>query len=73
MPCATLTPYSTFTLGRWSKPINAVAVSWVLFISVVLFFPPTRPVTVLNMNYAICVGGFIATFSVVWWYAGARK
>ena len=38
-----------FTLGRWARPINAVAVTWVLFISTVLFFPATRPVTAANM------------------------
>ncbi|KAF2268562.1 amino acid transporter [Lojkania enalia] len=62
-----------FTMGKWSKPVNAVAVTWVCFISVVLFFPPTKPVTPANMNYAICVAGFIGLFSMVWWYAGARK
>ncbi|KAF2195336.1 amino acid permease 2 [Zopfia rhizophila CBS 207.26] len=62
-----------YTMGRWSKPANAVAVIWVCFISVVLFFPPVKPVTATNMNYAICVAGFIGLFSMVWWYAGARK
>lgn len=62
-----------YTLGRWSKPVNAIAVSWVCFISVVLFFPTIKPVTATNMNYAICVAGFIALFSMSWWYIGARK
>ncbi|KAF2088567.1 amino acid transporter [Saccharata proteae CBS 121410] len=62
-----------FTLGRWSKPINTIAVTWVIFISVILFFPTTRPVTPANMNYAICVAGFIALFSLSWWWIGARK
>ncbi|KAF2993128.1 hypothetical protein E8E13_000325 [Curvularia kusanoi] len=63
-------PYS---MGRWSKPVNAVAVTWVVFISVVLFFPTVNPVTATNMNYAICVAAFIGLFSTVWWYSGARK
>ncbi|KAF2271370.1 amino acid permease-like protein [Westerdykella ornata] len=62
-----------YTMGRWSKPVNAVAVTWVVFISVVLFFPTVRPVRPENMNYAVCVAGFIGLFSMVWWYAGARK
>ncbi|KAK3208012.1 hypothetical protein GRF29_96g1110378 [Pseudopithomyces chartarum] len=62
-----------FTMGRWSKPVNAIAVTWVCFISVILFFPTTRPVTATNMNYAICVAAFIGFFSMIWWYAGARK
>jgi hypothetical protein len=62
-----------YTMGAWSKPVNAVAVTWVSFISVVLFFPTVNPVTASNMNYAVCVAGFIGLFSTVWWYAGARK
>jgi hypothetical protein len=62
-----------YTMGRWSKPINAIAVTWVVFISVVLFFPTIKPVKVANMNYAICVAAFIGLFSTVWWFAGARN
>lgn len=56
-----------------SKPINLIAIAWVVFISVVLFCPTSKPVTAENMNYAIVVAGFVALFSMVWWYAGARK
>jgi amino acid transporter len=62
-----------YTLGRLSKPINLIAVSWVVFISVVLFFPTVQPVTAANMNYAVAVASFIGLFSVSWWFAGARK
>ena len=61
-----------YTLGRWRKPINIIAISWVSFISVVLFFPPIKPVTAENMNYATCVAGFIGLFSLSWWFIGAR-
>jgi hypothetical protein len=62
-----------YTMGRWSKPVNLVAVVWVLFISVVLFFPPIKPVTAANMNYAICVAGVIAIIAMSWWYLSAKK
>ena len=62
-----------FSLGRWQKPINLVAIIWVLFISVILFFPPTYPVTALNMNYAVAIAGFIGLFALTWWYLQARK
>ena len=62
-----------YTLGRWSKPVNSIAITWVVFISVILFFPPTRPITPQNMNYAVCVAAFIALFSLTWWWVGARK
>ncbi|KAL4888985.1 amino acid permease [Aspergillus ambiguus] len=61
-----------FTLGRWGPFLNWVSVTWVLFISTVLFFPPSVPVTAANMNYAICVGAFIAAFALVWWIVAAR-
>ena len=38
-----------YSLGKWGKPVNIVAITWVVFISVVLFFPTTIPITVLNM------------------------
>jgi hypothetical protein len=38
-----------FTLGPWGRPINIIAITWVTFISVVLFFPSKRPVTASNM------------------------
>ncbi|MCJ1258781.1 hypothetical protein MMC24_006614 [Lignoscripta atroalba] len=61
-----------YTLGRWGKPVNIVAITWVCFISVVLFFPTVKPVTAANMNYAVCVAAFIALFSLSWWWIGAR-
>ncbi|KAJ9268432.1 hypothetical protein DTO212C5_5394 [Paecilomyces variotii] len=61
-----------FTLGKWGTPLNLIAITWVLLISVILFFPPSRPVTAANMNYAICVAAFIAIFSLVWWWVSAR-
>ena len=38
-----------YSLGKWGKPVNILAITWVVFISVVLFFPTTIPITVLNM------------------------
>lgn len=62
-----------YVLGWMQKPINNIAIIWVLFISVVLLFPTVRPVTPGNFNYAVVVGGAIALFSLGWWWAGARK
>ncbi|CAI7579456.1 unnamed protein product [Penicillium glandicola] len=61
-----------FTLGKWGTLINYIAIVWVLFISTILFFPPQLPVTPANMNYAVCVGGFIAAFALIWWWVAAR-
>ncbi|EME42091.1 hypothetical protein DOTSEDRAFT_134384 [Dothistroma septosporum NZE10] len=61
-----------YGLGRIA---NIIAILWVLAISVVLFFPPARPVTATNMNYAIVVAGIVALVSVGWYWLpkyGAR-
>ncbi|SMQ51534.1 unnamed protein product [Zymoseptoria tritici ST99CH_3D7] len=69
----TFTP-GPYTLPAWRKiPTNLVAVIWVIFISVVLFFPTTKPVTAENMNWAIAIAGFVGVFAVGWWFAGARR
>jgi amino acid transporter len=62
-----------FTLGKWGPLINSIAIVWVIFISVVLFFPPEKPVTAGNMNYAICVAAVIGTVSMSWWFISARQ
>ncbi|OAL75231.1 amino acid permease [Trichophyton violaceum] len=62
-----------FTLGSWGATINWISISWVLFISIVLFFPPIQPVTPQNMNYASVVVTFIALFALSWWWLSARK
>ena len=38
-----------YSLGRWSKPVNIIAIVWVVFISTILFFPTTVPITALTM------------------------
>ena len=38
-----------FTLKQWGPLVNWISIAWVLFISVILFFPPTRPITAANM------------------------
>lgn len=61
-----------FELGRWSRPLNVCAIAWVCFISVILFFPTSVPITTANMNYAVVVAAFVGVFSLGWWWAGAR-
>ncbi|KAF2173388.1 hypothetical protein M409DRAFT_61824 [Zasmidium cellare ATCC 36951] len=61
-----------FELGWMSKPLNITAIAWVSFISVILFFPTSVPITATNMNYAIVVAAFVGVFSLGWWWAGAR-
>jgi amino acid transporter len=62
-----------FTLGKWGRTINFIAVVWVVFISTVLFFPPMKPITAANFNYAICVAAVIGVGSMTWWFVSAKK
>ncbi|KAJ5108471.1 hypothetical protein N7456_005146 [Penicillium angulare] len=62
-----------FSLGRFQKPINYIACTWVIFISVILFLPPTYPVTSENMNYAVVIVVAIVVFATAWWYIEAKK
>ena len=48
-----------FTLGRWAVPVGAIAVAWVAFIVVVLFFPPGQTINAQEMSMCINV---ISTF-----------
>lgn len=38
-----------FSLAGWGRHVNIIAIVWVCFISVILFFPTVRPVTTANM------------------------
>ncbi len=39
-------------LGAWSKPIGAIAVVWVVLISILFMLPTANPVNAGNFNYA---------------------
>ena len=50
-----------------------MAIAWVCFISVVLFFPPIKPVTAANMNYAGPIMGAVLIFAGVDWVVRGRR
>ncbi|KAH7926011.1 amino acid transporter [Leucogyrophana mollusca] len=61
-----------FSLGRWYIPIGIVAVSWVTFIVVLLFFPSTQTVAAPGMNYAVVIIMGVFVFASVSWIVSAR-
>ena len=65
--------YGPFKLGRWGVPINIAALCFLLFIIVWIPFPPVRPVTAENMNYAgpICIG--VICLALLDWFTTGRK
>ncbi len=59
-------------LGAWSKPIGAIAVIWVVLISILFMLPTANPINAGNFNYTPVV--VLGTFLIIgiWWLAGAR-
>ncbi|WVQ75176.1 hypothetical protein IAR50_004786 [Cryptococcus sp. DSM 104548] len=67
-------PEPTWTLGPILGPIcNCVGLGFTALTTVFFLFPPELPVTGLNMNYAVCVFGFILIVSVITWVVDGRK
>jgi amino acid transporter len=62
-----LTP-GVFYLGRFSFINSIVAVLWMIFIVVLLFFPTYQIPNAEQMNYAIVVVGFVVVFCLSYYY-----
>lgn len=60
-------------MGKFSTAVNAWAVIWTVFVSIIFFFPTARPVSGENMNYAIVFMAFILLCSTAYWYIRGRK
>ncbi|KDQ51768.1 hypothetical protein JAAARDRAFT_62297 [Jaapia argillacea MUCL 33604] len=61
-----------FSLGKWYMPLGIVAVSWVVFIVVLLVFPPASTVTPQSMNYAVVLVMAVFVFAAGSWILSAR-
>jgi amino acid transporter len=62
-----------WNLGRASVFVNSWACIWTLFVSIIFMLPTIRPVTAINMNYAVAFLGLILLVAAIWWYAGGRR
>lgn len=62
-----------WNLGKASFYVNAWACIWTLFVSIIFILPTLRPVTALNMNYAVAFLGLILLAALSYWYIGGRK
>lgn len=61
-----------FNMGKASFWVNAWAVLWTTFVSIIFILPTIRPVTAENMNYAALILVGIIVFAVIWWYVSGR-
>lgn len=64
-----------WNLGRFSKPIGAVAVAYVALIIPVLCFPAVKghDLNDLNMNYTCLIYGGTMSLALLWYAVDARK
>ncbi|WP_395298730.1 amino acid permease [Kitasatospora hibisci] len=65
-------PRGPWHLGRWSRPIGAIAVGWTAFISVVFTLPTVSPITAETFNYTPVAVLVVVGFAGLWWLASAR-
>ncbi|MFI6522985.1 amino acid permease [Spirillospora sp. NPDC050679] len=62
-----------WNLGRWSRPVGIVAVTWVLIISVLFMLPPANPITRDTFNYSPVAVLVVLGGAGLWWMVSARK
>ncbi len=60
-------------LGRWSRPIGIIAVTWVVIISVLFMLPTANPITHTNFNYTVIAVVAVLGFAAIYWVVSARK
>lgn len=62
-----------WNLGRWGKPVAAIAVVWILLSSVLFMLPQSSPITTTSFNYAPIALGAVLFIATLWWFATARR
>jgi amino acid permease (GABA permease) len=60
-------------LGRWSRPIGIIAVTWVAIISVLFMLPVTSPIGWGDFNYTVIAVVVVVGFAGIWWLVSAHK
>ncbi|POS79173.1 hypothetical protein DHEL01_v202448 [Diaporthe helianthi] len=71
----TMLPESrAFKMPEWLGWLtNLVGIGWTLLTTVLFLFPPERPVTGTNMNYAVIAFCVVLIIAVVQWLVDGRK
>ncbi len=60
-------------LGRWSYLVGIIAVTWVVFITILFMLPTASPIKVSNFNYTVVAVLVVLGFAGIWWLVSARK
>ncbi|KAK1481681.1 hypothetical protein CTAM01_13929 [Colletotrichum tamarilloi] len=67
-------PKPAWSLGRLSKPFQAIAVLWNGWVVAVLFSPYAFPVEASTLNYAPVIMGIVTIFAILsWWFIPAER
>lgn len=67
-------PKPAWSLGRLSKPFQAIAVVWNAWVVAVLFSPYIWPVEADTLNYAPVIMGATTVLALIsWWFTPADK
>lgn len=61
-----------FNLGIYSLPNGIIAVTWCIFMVILLCLPSVSPITVDNINYSPLMLGAVLVYAIVMWYLSAR-
>jgi amino acid permease (GABA permease) len=62
-----------WNLGRWSRPIGIVSVTWVAIITILFMLPTVNPITRDNFNYTVVAVGVVTLFAFLYWMLSARR
>jgi len=60
-------------LGRWSRPIGIIAVTWVVIITILFMLPTVSPVTTSSFNYTPIAVLAVLGFAGIWWLVSAKN
>ncbi|MFI9723554.1 amino acid permease [Streptomyces sp. NPDC052396] len=60
-------------LGRWGRPVAALAVVWIGLSNVLFMLPQASPITAESFNYAPIALAVVLLIATVWWFATARR
>src|SRR5579863_6421726 len=60
-------------LGRWSYPVGIIAVTWVVFITILFMLPTASPIHWSNFNYTVVAVAVVHGFAGVWWLISAHN
>ena len=60
-------------LGRWSSTVGIIAITWVVFITILFVLPAASPITLKTFNYAIVALLAVIGYAGIYWLVSARK